>query len=55
VVIKQGQMHHFTANQEAKFVVADMQVLPENILNTKNLVLLLPAPHELSELYRNSS
>jgi len=44
VVIKQGQMHHFTANQEAKFVVADMQDLPENVLNTKNLVFTITPP-----------
>lgn len=44
VVIKQGQMHHFTANQEAKFVVADMLDLPENVLKSENLVFSITPP-----------
>jgi AraC-like DNA-binding protein len=44
VVIKQGQIHHFTANKEAKFVVADMSDLPENVLNSDNLVFSISAP-----------
>jgi AraC-like DNA-binding protein len=31
-------MHHFAANQEAKFVVADMLILPSNILKSDGLV-----------------
>ncbi|WP_339721223.1 AraC family transcriptional regulator [uncultured Paraglaciecola sp.] len=44
VVIKQGQMHHFTANQEAKFVVADLLELPESFLSTDNLVFSITPP-----------
>lgn len=38
VVIKQDQVHHFAANQEAKFIVADMSDLPNNILTSDGLV-----------------
>jgi AraC-like DNA-binding protein len=38
VVIKQEQFHRFTANQDARFVVADMSVLPENLLTSDILV-----------------
>lgn len=44
VVIKQGQMHHFTANQEAKFVVADLCELPGNLLNTNHIVFSITQP-----------
>jgi AraC-like DNA-binding protein len=44
VIIKQGQMHYFTANKEAKFVVADMSDLPENILKSENLVFSITPP-----------
>ncbi|MGV2872026.1 AraC family transcriptional regulator [Colwellia sp. E150_009] len=38
VVVKCGEVHLFTANTEARFVVADMQVLPENILSSERVV-----------------
>ncbi|MBU3004482.1 AraC family transcriptional regulator [Paraglaciecola arctica] len=44
VIIKQGEMHHFTANKEAKFVVADMADLPENILSSQHLVFAITPP-----------
>jgi AraC-like DNA-binding protein len=44
VVIRQGQMHHFTANQEAKFVVTDMLDLPENIVESESLVFSIAPP-----------
>lgn len=44
VIIKQGQMHHFTANEEAKFVVADLLNLPNNILNSESLVFSITPP-----------
>lgn len=44
VIIKQGQMHHFTANQEAKFLVADMFELPDNILQSDSVVFSITPP-----------
>lgn len=44
VVIKQGQIHHFTANNEAKFVVVDMLDLPENIVKSDSLVFSITPP-----------
>lgn len=32
VVIKKGNEHHFTADTEARFVVVDMEEIPENLL-----------------------
>ncbi len=34
VVIPEGELHHFTANTEARFVVADMDRLPEPLINS---------------------
>ncbi len=34
VVIPEGELHHFTANTEARFVVADMDVLPAPLINS---------------------
>lgn len=44
VVIKQQQIHHFTANQDARFVVADMSVLTENLLKSDILVFSITPP-----------
>lgn len=44
VVIKQTQYHHFTANQEARFVVADMAILPENLLHSDSVVFSITPP-----------
>ncbi len=38
VVIKAGEMHHFTANEEARFIVADMETLPQNLTQSENIV-----------------
>ena len=38
VVIKKGNEHHFTSDTEARFVVADMAKLPENILLSEVIV-----------------
>ena len=44
VVIKKDNVHHFTADTEARFVVADMDVLPENILLSNTLVFSVTPP-----------
>lgn len=44
VVIKKGNVHHFTANTEARFVVADMDELPENLLLSNTIVFSVSQP-----------
>ena len=44
VVIKPNQVHHFTANSHARFVVADMCILPRSILSSKVPVFSITAP-----------
>lgn len=44
VVIKKNNVHHFTADTEARFVVADMDELPENILLSNTLVFSVSPP-----------
>jgi len=44
VVIKKDNVHHFTADTEARFVVADMDELPENLLLSNTLVFSLSPP-----------
>lgn len=44
VVIRQGEMHHFTADEEARFVVADISELPANLTHITNLVFSVSAP-----------
>ena len=38
VIIKKGNMHHFTADAQARFVVADMDELPDNLLLSDTIV-----------------
>ncbi len=38
LVIKKGNLHHFTANTKARFLVADMEYLPENISLSNTIV-----------------
>lgn len=44
VVIRSGQQHHFTADEEAWFVVADMHWLPENLRATDSCVFRISGP-----------
>lgn len=44
VVIKMGELHHFTANTEARFVVADMDILPLNLVDANQVVFAISPP-----------
>ncbi|RDH41972.1 AraC family transcriptional regulator [Zooshikella ganghwensis] len=44
VIIRSGEIHHFTANEEARFVVADMSKLPENISQSEQLIFSINSP-----------
>lgn len=44
VVIRAGEMHHFTANEEARFVVADMRTLPGSLSQSNSIVFSISAP-----------
>ncbi len=44
VVIKQGEEHLFSSNTEARFVVADMDNLPDNLMASTQVVLAINAP-----------
>lgn len=43
-IIKSGITHHFTANEEARFVVADMSALPDNLEQAPTLIFSVTAP-----------
>lgn len=43
VVVKVNQQHKFTANAEARFVVADMNRLPDNLLSSQITVFTINA------------
>jgi len=43
-VIKKGNKHYFTADSEARFVVADMGELPENISSSNTIVFSISQP-----------
>ncbi|WED23679.1 helix-turn-helix domain-containing protein [Vibrio sp. JC009] len=44
VVVKSGEMHHFDADSEARFVVADLDNLPEQIAESDTIVLSISSP-----------
>ena len=44
VVIQAGELHHFTSETEARFVVADMYSLPENLCAASWLVFTISQP-----------
>jgi hypothetical protein len=44
VVVKINEEHLFTADTEARFVVADMQSLPVNILSSQRIVFSTTSP-----------
>lgn len=44
VVIRAGQHHAFKANERARFVVADLDALPNNILLSQQVVFSINAP-----------
>ena len=44
VVVKAKELHLFTAEPEAIFVVADMDTLPEHIFNSQALVFAISQP-----------
>lgn len=44
VVIQSGQFHHFRANEAARFIVADLNTLPENLLSMESLVFPISSP-----------
>lgn len=41
VVVKANEAHLFTANEHARFVVADMQTLPDNISSSQQIVFAI--------------
>ncbi|MCT7655311.1 AraC family ligand binding domain-containing protein [Oceanimonas sp. NS1] len=43
-VIRRGEQHHFTADTEARFVVADLDALPPNLLGGERLVFAVSPP-----------
>lgn len=44
VLIRRGQVHHFTADTEARFVVADMDTLPDNLAGSSPAVFSISPP-----------
>lgn len=44
VVVKKQEMHHFAADASAKFVVADLESLPEAILDSDCIVFSISSP-----------
>ncbi|GAC13082.1 AraC family transcriptional regulator [Aliiglaciecola lipolytica] len=44
VVVKSSEVHQFTADSEARFVVADMHFLPDNLLNSSTRVFTINQP-----------
>jgi len=44
VLINKNEMHHFTANREARFVVAETDMLPNNLTDSGQLVIAINAP-----------
>lgn len=44
VVIQANTFHHFRANEAARFIVADLNTLPENLLNMDTLVFPISSP-----------
>lgn len=44
VVIRSGEMHHFTANEEARFVVADMSELPDTLMQSNGILFSITTP-----------
>lgn len=44
VLINQHEMHHFTANREARFVVAETDILPSNLTDSGQLVIAINTP-----------
>jgi len=44
VLIRAGELHHFTANAEARFVVADMASLPANLASADRIAFAISPP-----------
>ncbi|WP_427981926.1 helix-turn-helix domain-containing protein [Agarivorans sp.] len=44
VVVKAGEFHYFTAQTEARFVVADLQQLPSNLSEAESVVFSVNPP-----------
>ncbi len=44
VVIKPNETHHFTADPQARFVVADLHTLPPTLADTSQIVFSISAP-----------
>ena len=44
VVIQSGTTHHFHANESARFIVADLTALPENLLSMSTCVFSISSP-----------
>ncbi|MGB5444797.1 MAG: AraC family transcriptional regulator [Psychromonas sp.] len=44
VVVKSGEMHHFNADPQARFVVADMETMPEQIMQSSITVFSISTP-----------
>lgn len=44
VIVKCNEEHLFTANIEARFVVSDMEILPENIVSSQRIVFATNEP-----------
>lgn len=44
IIIKSGQVHNFKANEQARFIVVDSKVLPDNLLTNANEKLSIDKP-----------
>lgn len=44
VIVKSGEVHYFAAETEARFVVADLENLPEQIINSSTVVFSITSP-----------
>lgn len=44
VLINKNEMHHFTANSQARFVVAETDILPSNLTDSEQLVIAITPP-----------
>ncbi|TBR42510.1 AraC family transcriptional regulator [Marinomonas agarivorans] len=44
VIVRSGKEHQFKAHEQARFIVADLQILPDNMLESKQVVFSLSAP-----------
>ena len=44
VVVKTNEKHYFSAEENAKFIVVDTDLLPENVLHSSQIVFSISSP-----------